>query len=210
MRSCQLMARETNPGYERAYWIWGGRLSMSSRRGQRRHKLVRCLQTTSSHALCSSVTYARFARPGASLPTSAARRYRRASLPIHSGTRSRGITQILWRAEQTLVARASCDKDRADTDAGGLATADRRLDFTPNPALSLPVRLQCNRRSTIGLVAEGMPRLLPWRDETIGQAAEIVAIVHVFWSGVPCGSNIASLALELLSLRDRHQPACWR
>ena len=127
-------------------------------------------------------------------------------LPIHSGRRSREIIQILWPAEQTLVARASCEKDRADTDAGGLATADRRLDFTPNPALSLPVRLQCNRRSTIGLVAEDMPRLLRWRGETIGQAAEIVAIVQVFWSGVSCGSNVASLALELLSLRYRHQP----
>jgi hypothetical protein len=44
------------------------------------------------------------------------------------------------------------------------------------------VRLQCNRGSTIGLVAEDMPRLLPWRGETIGQAIEIVAIVQVFWS----------------------------
>jgi hypothetical protein len=99
-----------------------------------------------------------------------------------AGTRSREITQILWRAEQTLVARASCEKDRADTDAGGLATADWRLDFTPNPALSLRVRLRSNRDSTIGLVAEGLPRLLPGRGETIGQAIEIVAIVQVFWS----------------------------
>jgi hypothetical protein len=98
-------------------------------------------------------------------------------LPIHSGRRSREIIQILWPAEQTLVARASCEKDRADIDAGGLATVDRRLDFTPNPALSLRVRLRSNRGSTIGLVAEGLPRLLPWRGETIGQAVEIVAIV---------------------------------
>jgi hypothetical protein len=146
-------------------------------------------------------------KAGASLPTSAARSIPAGEpLPIHSGTRSREITQILWRAEQTLVARASCKKDRADTDAGGLATADRRLDFTPNPALSLRVRLRSNRDSTIGLVAEGLPRLLPGRGETIGQAIEIVAIVQVFWSGVSCGSNVASLALELLSLRDRHQP----
>ena len=68
------------------------------------------------------------------------------------------------------------------------------------------VRLQCSRRSTIGLVAEGLPRLLPWRGETIGQAAEIVAIVQVFWSEVSCGPNVAGLALELLSLRGRHQP----
>jgi enamine deaminase RidA (YjgF/YER057c/UK114 family) len=44
-------------------------------------------------------------------------------LPIHSGRRSREIIQILWPAEQTLVARASCEKDRADIDAGGLVTA---------------------------------------------------------------------------------------
>ena len=127
-------------------------------------------------------------------------------LPIHSGRRSREIIQILWPAEQTLVARASCEKDRADIDAGGLATVDRRLDFTPNPALSLRVRLRSNRDSTIGLVAEGLPRLLPGRGETIGQAIEIVAIVQVFWSGVSCGSNVASVALELLSLRGRPQP----
>ena len=48
--------------------------------------------------------------------------------------------------------------------------------------------------------------MLPWRGETIGQAAEIVAIVQVFWSGVSCGPNVAGLALELLSLRGRHQP----
>ena len=70
----------------------------------------------------------------------------------------------------------------------------------------MPVRLQCNRRGTTGLVAEGMPRLLLRRGEAIGQAIEIVAIVQVFWSGVSCGSNVARLALELLSLRYRHQP----
>jgi hypothetical protein len=51
-----------------------------------------------------------------------------------------------------------------------------------------------------------LPRLLPRRGETIGQAIEIVAIVQVFWSGVSCGPTIANLALELLSLRGRHQP----
>jgi hypothetical protein len=128
------------------------------------------------------------------------------ALPIHSGRRSREIIQILWPAEQTLVARASCEKDRADIDAGGLVAADRRLDFTPNPALSFRVRLWSNRDSTIGLVAEGLPRLLARRGETIGQAIEIVAIVQVFWSAVSCGPNVASPALELLSLRGRHQP----
>jgi hypothetical protein len=180
---------------------------MSSRRGQRRHKLVRCLHATSRHALCSNVTYARFARPGASLPTSAARSMLAGEpLPIPSGRRSREIIQILWPAEQTLVARASCEKDRADIHAGGLATVDRRLDFTPNPALSLRVRLRSNRDSTIGLVAEGLPRLLPRRGETIGQAAEIVVIGKVFWSRLSCGPNVAGLALELLRPRGRHQP----
>ena len=45
-------------------------------------------------------------------------------LPIYSGSE---IIQILWPAEQTLVARASCENDRADIDAGGLTTADKRL-----------------------------------------------------------------------------------
>src|ERR1700691_3865591 len=117
-------------------------------------------------------------------------------LPIHSGR----------PVEQTLAARACCEEDRADIDAGGLCDGGRLLDFTPNPPLSLAVRLRTNRRSTIGLVAEGLPRLLPRRGETIRQATEVVAIVQVFWSGVSCGSNVASLALELLSLRGRHQP----
>ena len=79
------------------------------------------------------------------------------------------------------------------------------LDFTPNPARSLRVRLRSNRDSTIGLV-EGLPRLQPRRGETIGQATEIVAIVQVFWSGVSCGPNVARLARELVNLRGRHQP----
>jgi hypothetical protein len=83
-------------------------------------------------------------------------------------------------------------------------TANRRLDLTSNPALSLPVRLRSYWHRTIGLVAECLPLLLPRRGETIGQATEIVAIVQVFWSGVSCGPNVASLALELLSLRGRH------
>ena len=84
-------------------------------------------------------------------------------------------------------------------------TADRRLDFTPNPAL-LAVRLRSNRHSTIGLVAEGLPRLLPRRGETIGQATEIVATFQVFWSGVSCGRHVAILGLALVSLRGRCQP----
>ena len=59
---------------------------------------------------------------------------------------------------------------------------------------------------TVTHPTEGLPRLLPWRGETIGQAAEIVAIGKVFRSGVSYGPNVASPALELLSLRGRHQP----
>jgi hypothetical protein len=134
-------------------------------------------------------------------------RYRRASrCPSIAGRVPRNHTDPLaCRAERSSLVHP-VKKDRADIDAGGLASVDRRLDFTPNPALSLPVRLRSNRHNTVGLIVEGLPRLLPWRGETIGQAAEIVAIVQVFWSGVSCGSNVASLALELLSLRDRHQP----
>jgi hypothetical protein len=166
--------------------------------------MVHRLQATSRHALWISGTNARCSAHTASQ----GREHRAArsmlageALPIDSARRSREIIQILWPAEQTLVARASCEKDRADIDADGLTTVDRRLDFAPNPALSLRVRLRSNLGSTIGLVAEGLPRLLPWKGETIGQAAEIVAIVQVFWSGVFCGPAVAGLALELLSLR---------
>ena len=117
-----------------------------------------------------------------------------------------GVVAKSSRSSGLPSKRSSLVKDRTDIDAGGLATADRRLDFEPNPALSLPVRLRSNRDSTIGLVAEGLPRLPPQRGETIGQAIEIVAIGKVFWSGLSRGLNVAGLALELLSLRDRHQP----
>ena len=103
----------------------------------------------------------------------------------------------------------SVSKDRADiaiSIRAAFATANRRLDLTLNQGLSLPVRLRTSPHNDIGLVGEGLPRLLPRRGETIGQAIEIVAIVQVFWSGVSCGPNVASLALELLSLRGRHQP----
>ena len=99
-------------------------------------------------------------------------------------------------------------KDRADTadiNASGLS-ADRCLDLAPNPGLSLPVRLRSNRRNRVGLVGEGLPRLLPRRGETVGQATEIVAIVQVFWSGASCDPNVAIPGLELLSPRGRYQP----
>ena len=56
------------------------------------------------------------------------------ALPVDSARRSRQIIQILWPAEQTLVARASREKDRADIDAGGPATVDRRLNFNAQPS----------------------------------------------------------------------------
>jgi hypothetical protein len=99
--------------------------------------------------------------------------------------------------------------DSADIDASGLSD-DRCLDLAPNSGLSLPVRLRSNRRNRVGLVGEGLPRLLLRRGETVRQATEIVAIVQVFWSGVSCDSIPG---LELLSLRGRYQPeimsACW-
>jgi hypothetical protein len=66
------MAPGTNPGYERAYRIWATGYDEFAE-GLTPTQTVRCLHATSRHALCSNVTYARFARPEASLPTSAAR-----------------------------------------------------------------------------------------------------------------------------------------
>ena len=79
-------------------------------------------------------------------------------------------------------------------------TANRSLDFTPNPALSLPVGLR-SPHNDIGLVGEGLPLMLPRRGEAIGQTTEIVIIVQVFWSGV----HVAILGLEVLGLRRRYQ-----
>ncbi len=53
-------------------------------------------------------------------------------------------------------------------------TANRRLDLTPNQGLSLPVRLRSSPRNDIGLVGEGLPRLLVRRGEAIWQGTEIV------------------------------------
>jgi hypothetical protein len=82
-------------------------------------------------------------------------------------------------------------------------TANRSLDFTPNPALSLPVGLRSSPHNDIGLVGEGLPLMLPRRGEAIGQT--IVIIVQVFWSGVSCGPHVAILGLEVLGLRRRYQ-----
>src|SRR5277367_3586156 len=130
MRSCRLSApRFVNPGYERAYRIT--------------YEFAEGLTPTQNGPPPASHEQA---RAGASLPTSAARSIPAGEpLPIHSGGRSREVIQILWPAEQTLVTPASCETDRADIDAGGLATVDRRLDFTPNPARPLRVWLRSNR-----------------------------------------------------------------
>jgi hypothetical protein len=62
--------------------------------------------------------------------------------------------------------------DSADIDASGLSD-DRCLDLAPNSGLSLPVRLRSNRRNRVGLVGEGLPRLLLRRGETVRQATEM-------------------------------------
>jgi hypothetical protein len=77
-------------------------------------------------------------------------------------------------------------------------------------------RARCRRARSYrssGLPSKRSPLVHPVRKiapismrKTIGQAIEIVAIVQVFWSGLSCGPNAARLALELLSLRRRHQP----
>ena len=84
-------------------------------------------------------------------------------------------------------------------------TANRSLDFTPNPALSLPVGLRSSPHNDIGLVGEGLPLMLPRRGEAIGQTTEIVIIVQVFRSGVSCGPHVAILSLEVLGPRRRYQ-----
>jgi hypothetical protein len=68
-------------------------------------------------------------------------------------------------------------KDREIWMRAAFVTVDRDLDLTPNQGLSLLVRLRSTRHKDIGLVVEGLPRLLPQRGETIGRAIEIVIIV---------------------------------
>jgi hypothetical protein len=84
-------------------------------------------------------------------------------------------------------------------------TADRRLDLTPNQGLSLSVRLLSGRRNDVGLVGEGLPRLLPRRGEAIGQATEIAIIVQVFRTGFSRSPHVALLSLELHGLRGGAQ-----
>jgi hypothetical protein len=81
-------------------------------------------------------------------------------------------------------------------------TANRRLDLKPNQGLSLPIRLWSSRND-IGLVGEGLPRLLARRGEAIGQA--IVIIVQVFRTGFSCSPHVALLGLELRGLRGGDQ-----
>ena len=84
-------------------------------------------------------------------------------------------------------------------------TANRSLDITPNPALSLPVRLRSSPHNDIGLVGEGLPLLLPRRGEAIGQITEIVIIVQVSRTGISCSPHVAVLGLELRGLRGGDQ-----
>jgi hypothetical protein len=80
-----------------------------------------------------------------------------------------------------------------------------RLDITPNQGLSLPIRLRSSRRKDIGLIGEGLPRLLARRGEAIGQATEIVIIVQVFRTGFSYSPHVALLGLELRGLRGCDQ-----
>ena len=84
-------------------------------------------------------------------------------------------------------------------------TANRRLDLTPNQKLSLPVRLRSSPGNDIGLVGEGLRRLLARRGEAIRQATEIVIIVQVFQTGFYCSPHVAFLGLELRGLRGCDQ-----
>jgi hypothetical protein len=79
-------------------------------------------------------------------------------------------------------------------------TANRRLDFTLNQGLSLPIRLRSSPHNDIGLVGEGLALLLPRRDESIGQTIKIVIIVQVFRTGISCSPHVAVLGLELRGL----------
>ncbi len=80
-----------------------------------------------------------------------------------------------WRAD----ARRSCmvAEIAPISMQAAFVIADRRLDLTPNQGLSRRVRLRSSRHNDVALVGEGLPRLLPQRGETIGQAIEIVIIV---------------------------------
>jgi hypothetical protein len=109
---------------------------------------------------------------------------------------------MLRLGEQTLAVHDSANEDRGDIDAGGLYY---RRSGSPDPRLSLPIRLPSNRCSDIGLAGEGLPLLLSRRGEPIGQAIRIVVILQVFRSGESCSPHIAVLGLELRSLRGRDQ-----
>jgi hypothetical protein len=83
-----------------------------------------------------------------------------------------------------------------------LADLRRRLEppCEGEQGLSLSVRLLSGRRNDVGLVGDGLPRLLPRRGEAIGQATEIVIIVQVFRTGFSCSPHVALLSLELHGL----------
>ena len=85
-------------------------------------------------------------------------------------------------------------------------TANRRLDPTPNQGLPLPVRLWSSGRNDIGLVGQGLPRLLrPTRGEAIRHTTEIVAVIQVFRTGFYGSPRVAILGLELHGLRGGDQ-----
>ena len=107
-----------------------------------------------------------------------------------------------WRAD----ARRSCMsrvKIAPISMRAAFITAMRDLDLTPNQGLSLPYGCGVAGTMTLLWLVNGLPRLAAPRGETIGKAIEIVIILKVFRTGVPCSPHIAILRLELQSLRGR-------
>jgi hypothetical protein len=87
-----------------------------------------------------------FARPGASPTTSAARSMPADEpLPIHSGVlvKSYRFSGLPSKRSSLVHARKIAPKSMRMA----FATADRRLDFSSNPGLSLHVRSRSNRRN---------------------------------------------------------------
>lgn len=177
------------------YWSTACKLRAGTR-------FARALQM---HGVVRTRFLGNIARPGASPPTSAPRSMLEGRRSIVGGVLAKSYRSSGLQSRRSSLVHA-VRKIAPISMRAAFVTADRRLDSTPNPRLSLPVRLRSNRRNRVGLVGEGLPRLLPLRGETIGQATEIVAIVQFFQSGVAGGPNVATLSLELLSLRCRYQP----
>jgi hypothetical protein len=115
---------------------------------------------------------------------------------------------VLGLAEPALAAHARREQGSRRYRRYGCErlTANRQLDLTPNQGLSLPVRLRSSPHNGIGLVAEGLPLLLPRRGEAIGQATEIIIIIaQASRTGFSSSPRVAFLGLELRGLRSGDQ-----